>query len=210
MNDGRYLARRAEFEAQFARATVIPETRSTVFSPCRRYRLDVEEYAPETRRLGYSRGTVTRCSDGAVLADARRNYPRFWHAWVMRSDGEYFLFGEDYQGYSVLNLGDGTLETHFPEAGYGGAGFCWAQVTPSPDGQTLAVEGCVWACPYQLALVDFANAMALPLRTLALIDDLAHVSHWLDNRTLSYATYGPQPSDDVDGPIVERTWTRVD
>ena len=208
--DPRYLERRAEFESRFSRAKVIPESRTTSLSPCLRYRIDVEEYATEAGRLGYSRGTVTRCSNGEVLADVRRNYPEFWHAWVIRSDGQYLLFGEDYQGYSVLNLADGAHETYFPEAAYGGAGFCCAQATPSPDGRTVAVEGCVWACPFQLALLDVSDAMTLPLRTLALIDDLVHVNGWLDSQTLSYATYGPQPSEDVDGPVIDGTWTRVD
>jgi hypothetical protein len=36
-------------------------------------------------------------------------------------------------------------------------GFAGLGVKPSPDCNTLAVEGCFWACETELVLFDFSN-----------------------------------------------------
>jgi hypothetical protein len=73
----------------------------------------------------------------------KRNFGHFWHSWIEHADGnEYLLCGEDYQGYSVINLTAGRCTAYFPEEGYKGRGFCWTAAFPSPDRRVLAVDGC--------------------------------------------------------------------
>jgi hypothetical protein len=93
------------------------------------------------------------------------------------------LCGEDYQGYSIINLSNSKIYTYFPEDGYNGTGFCWAAVYPSKDSLTLAVDGCYWACPYDLVLYDFNNPDIVPLKELNRISDITDTSGWENDQT---------------------------
>jgi hypothetical protein len=96
---------------------------------------------------------------------------------------EYLLYGEDYQGYSIVNLTKEMYHVFFPESGYKGFGFCWTAVYPSPDNLVLAVDGCYWACSYELVLYDFRNPEELPYRELARVEGLDGCVGWLNNDT---------------------------
>jgi hypothetical protein len=94
------------------------------------------------------------------------------------------LCGEDYQGYSIVNLTAGTCKPFFPEEGYKGCGFCWTAAYPSPDTLVLAVDGCYWACPYDVVLYDFRNPEDLPLRELSRVSSVVdRCEGWTDNET---------------------------
>jgi hypothetical protein len=103
----------------------------------------------------------------------------FWFAWVTQANQEFLLFGEDYQGYNVLELSTGLNVFTFPTEAYKGMGYCWAAVYPSPDARTLAVEGCYWACPYSATFYDFSNPTASPLPELARFEDLDKIEGWV-------------------------------
>lgn len=67
-----------------------------------------------------------------------------------------------------------------------GWGFCWANVLPSPDGMTLAVEGCYWACPYDLVFYDFSQPDCLPLPELRRFEGLERVIGWENANTFAF------------------------
>lgn len=183
--DYRYIQKRKEVEDVFARYTKIEGDDKEFVSPSGEYKLHVSKYGEAGKVCWeYSRGVVSRVWDGKIIADVKRNFGHFWHAWVEHPNGnEYLLCGEDYQGYSVVNLSEGTYQVHFPEAGHQGAGFCWAAVYPSPDGLALAVDGCVWACPYELAFYDFRTPDRLPYKELGRVSGISECEGWLDNTT---------------------------
>jgi hypothetical protein len=60
-------------------------------------------------------------------------------------------------------------------------------VLPSPDGLTLAVEGCYWACPYDLVFYNFSDPTKLPLPELTRIEEYLDVTGWDGNKTFHYA-----------------------
>lgn len=127
---------------------------------------------------------VINIDGNEVIADVRRNYGIFWHEWCEYSNGfEYLLCGEDYQGYNVINLDRQTNNSFFPDSAYEGHGFCWAKVFASPGGNFLAVDGCYWACPYELVLYDFTEPDLLPLKELTRIDDLRDSEGWINENT---------------------------
>jgi hypothetical protein len=66
-------------------------------------------------------------------------------------------------------------------------GFCWASVHPAPDGLTLAIEGCYWACPYELVFYDFRDPQNVPLLEIARIEEYFDATGWEDNRTFNYS-----------------------
>ncbi len=189
--DERYLENRKAMEPFFVPESKIADSGKTVISPSGRYELEVYRYATGPGTWDYSRGIVKRLSDNKVIADVRRNYGHFWHAWVEHPNGnEYLLCGEDYQGYSVVNLTEETYNVFFPESGYKGFGFCWVNVYPSPDGLVLAVDGCYWACPYEVVFFDFSNPAVLPLPEIERCNGVTDpVIGWVDNDTFAFSVY---------------------
>jgi hypothetical protein len=182
--DERHAEPRKRIEAFFVPEHRLEATAKIVLSPCARYRLEICEYSTGPNTWNYSRGIVMRQADGQLIADVKRNYGHFWHAWVQHPNGnDYLLCGEDDQGYSVINLTTGASHVYFPETGYQGCGFCWAAVYPSPDGLVLAVDGCYWACPYEVVFYDFQRPSQLPLTELARLDGLEDCRGWIDNET---------------------------
>jgi hypothetical protein len=143
------------------------------------FRLNVSSHETRKGCWSYTEGIVTRLSDNFIVADIKRNYATFWHTWVNHPNGKkYMLCGEDYQGYSIVNLTDGIYKVHFPEEGYEGHGFCWVSATPSPSGKLLAVEGCIWACPYEILILDFSEPDSLPYKSFSCLDALSGMKRW--------------------------------
>lgn len=150
---------------------------------------------------------MTEIVSGRIIADIRRNYGHFWHAWVFRGEREeYLLCGEDYQGYNVIDLVTAGNFVEFPEPGYQGDGFCWVAAHPSPDGKILAVEGCYWACPYELVFFDFSNPSMLPLPELSRADFYEVAEGWAGDGEFRYTVEDPACEGDPRPPILPAVW----
>jgi hypothetical protein len=138
-------------------------------SPSGRFRLEVRTYRTRPNCWCYSRGTVIRIADGAVVADVCRNYSNFHHSFVSKDGREFLVAGRSYMGQTIVDL-DRAQEWNDPKHpdGYDGMEFCWAATMLSPDGTTLLVDGCHWACPYEYRFFDFTDPAkgwpALPIR----------------------------------------------
>lgn len=140
-------------------------------SPSRNYTLEIENYQTSKGCWNYSQGIV-KDRAGEILFKIQRNYCNFWHAWVPHPNGhEYLLCGEDYQGYTVVDLTARTKKTHLTFAATKGWGFCWASCDPSPDGTLLAVCGCYWGGPYDTLILDFSHPLCMPFPELARFED---------------------------------------
>lgn len=182
--DLKYIENRKAFEAHFSTCTEIEDSREEFVSPSGLYKLQVSKYGPG-KYPAYSRGIVTRQSDGKIIADVKRNIGHFWYVWAEHPNGnEYLLCGEDYQGYSVLNLSSASYHAYFPEEGYEGRGFCWAVVYPSPDNDALAVDGCYWGGTTEIVFYDFQTPDRLPYKELGReSNNLVEAVGWLNNET---------------------------
>ena len=180
----RYKERRKEIEGFFESAELLSDLVEEFVSPSGKFMLRTEVYSKSENTWSYSRGIVTLVESNEVIADVKRNYGMFWHEWCEHPNGfEYLLCGEDYQGYTVINLDERSIKSFFPESAYDGHGFCWAKVYASPGGNILAVDGCYWACPYELVLYDFTEPDILPLRELSRTEDLMESEGWLNEST---------------------------
>ena len=184
MNE-QYIEKRKAIDEVFEQYSKIVGSEKELVSPSGLYKLETSRYGNGKEVCwNYSRGIVSEISTGRIIADVRRNYGNFWHTWIEHPNGnEYLLCGEDYQGYSVVNLTHGTYQVYFPDEGHQGFGFCWAAVYPSPDKIILAVDGCYWACPYEVVFYDFREPDNLPYRELDRVDLLNECEGWLDNET---------------------------
>jgi len=125
-------------------------------SPSGRYRLLIRWYATKEGCWNYSRGTVYRVSDDEMVCDIVRNYSIFHHSFVTKDDHEYLITGRSYMSQTIVDL-DAGIEHEPQEYHYDGLGFCWARAFLSPDGQTLLVDGCHWAAPYEFRFYDFRD-----------------------------------------------------
>ncbi len=151
-----------------------------VTSPSGRYQLAIHDLERE------SRGVVTRLSDGAVVCDLTRNYGMFHHTFVTKDGRDFLIAGRSYMSQTIVDLDRGA-EYEPPGDQEDGMAFIWVACFLSPDGTTLAVDGCIWACPYELRFFDFTDPAAgwpeLRADTLDAPSD-ARPPAWLDARTI--------------------------
>ena len=131
-------------------------------SPAGKYRLVVTTYQTGEGYWNYTQGKVYRGEK--CLAEVRRNYHQFPFTFIEghKNGHDYLVCGEDYQGQTVIELDTGERVDYRPAAAKKGHGFCWAYYKPSPDGTLMAVNGCIWACPYENHVYDFAEPMKPP------------------------------------------------
>lgn len=188
------LDRHERADEYFIPENARPEHQREHDSPSGRYRLVTTPYGTKPNSWDYTLGELYRLPTfrelGAFkMAEVRRNYSTFWFAWVENhpvTGHDYLLTGEDYQGFTVVNLTTGTVSSYVPDEAYEGHGWCPVSAEVLPDGVTLKVSGCYWACPYEVRLYDFSapDDPAFPLDGLPnLTADL-----WFDedeNTTLS-------------------------
>jgi hypothetical protein len=149
----------AQHRAEIARYFVdenVEGKPTVVMSPSGRFRLTIRSYQIAPGRWNYSRGTVTRAADGGTVCDIQRNYAVFHHSFVTKDGHEYLITGRSYMSQTIVDLDRGR-ELEPTGDHYNGGAFCWARCYLSPDGNTLAVDGCIWACPYEFCFFDFTD-----------------------------------------------------
>jgi predicted protein tyrosine phosphatase len=185
----RYQISRQEVLARFDTLVEDITSEKTFLSPSGKFSLTTSIWTGSDSGWHYSRGLVRRSDTDIIIADIQRNHATFWHCWVVKEGREYLLCGEDYQGYNVIEVGSGRNVFTFPPAAFEGRGFCWTGVKPSPDCNTLAVEGCFWPCEAELVLFDFSVPMASPLPEKRRIEHLKTLGNWLNAEEIEFTVY---------------------
>jgi hypothetical protein len=177
-------------------------------SPSGKYWLVISDYKTKAGCWGYSRGEVF-CGN-YLVADIQRNYHSFPFAWVEgHPNGHDFLVcGESYMGQTVVELDTGKRSDSDPEH----YGFCWAAIHPSPDKKVLAVDGCVWGAPYEVALFDFREPLKLPYPVLGSWDECEEFDAWESNEALRLVRV--RDTRKSDGKLIddlpEEGWPKLD
>lgn len=118
----------------------------------KQYELVVTPYYTGEECFGFTLGEVFE--NGKKITDVKRNYPSFWHEWILNHpDGhDYLLCGEDYMGVTVIQLDTGKRKYYYTK-------YCWSMATASLDKTMVAVEGCFWGGSYTIRLYDFSRPM---------------------------------------------------
>lgn len=153
------------------------------------YQLEIYHYSMSSGTWNFTQGIVTDVHDSnhdnhKIIFDIKRNYSDFWYKFVHHSNGnEYLLCGEDYQGYTVINLTEKKEHIYFPESGYDGIAFCWTSVYPSPNCNILAVHGCYWGATYEVIFYDFSNPDKTPYKEIDREYCPYDCKGWLDDVT---------------------------
>lgn len=142
----------------------------------------IDTYTIGPNSWDYTRGRVQQAENKKVIADVKRNYVHFWHAWIQHAnENEYLPCGEDYQGQTVINLTQSKVHNFFPDAGHEGFGFCWTAAFPSPDSKILAVDGCYWGAPNDVAFFDFSEPDRLPYKEYLRVRSVVGCDGWVDD-----------------------------
>lgn len=129
------------------------------------YSLVVESYKTGEGYWNFTRGKVYYKDE--LIADVKRNYGSFHYRFIDHDNGNtYLVCGEDYQGYTIVNCTQRTVNTFIPEEWLKGWGFCWIETDIDLSGNELIVEGCYWGAPYERVIYDFSNPDVLPLPEL--------------------------------------------
>ena len=136
---------------------------------------------------------------------------------IHHADGNtYFVFDEDLYGYSVLNIETRQCMHYIPAESYGKypeefeETFIWCDCFYNPVNGLLAVDGCFWACPGDVIVLDFSDPMtpvepgdwfsvyAVCGKGLPDLDDI-EFERW-DVETLVCKAVGEEPDDfDLEG-----------
>jgi hypothetical protein len=185
---------RAAIEARITDANR-REGADTELSPSGRYRLVVTVHAAGSRGWDYSRGRVWRVADGLVICEIKRNYPSFHRSFVVKDHREYLIAGRSYMSQTIVDL-DRGVEYEPSSDQYNGSNFCWAACTLSPDGRTLAVDGCHWGGAYEFRFYDFTDpALGWPELPIVFEGRLEHPSDNRPSRWLDATTFEAHQAD---------------
>ncbi len=130
-------------------------------SPSGKYKLTIQTYSTVKGSWYYTAGVVTEVATGEKIAEVHRNYSSFWHLWLIQEEKEYLLCGENYQGYGIIDPVAKTTEFYLPDAASEGHGFCFVDVRQTAPDRIL-VNGCYWACPFEVLTFDVSDPLTLP------------------------------------------------
>jgi hypothetical protein len=107
-------------------------------------------------------------------------------AWIYKDNKDYLLFPEAQGGQSVFDVEERKLFSFYS----GEDPFIWTGILISPDKTKLAVEGCYWACPFELVIYDCTDLTALPYPCLhrQIIDTEFQIKEWADDTTILFTS----------------------
>lgn len=199
----------AEEKGKLAQA--VPAPSRSYPSPSGKYVLKIAGLSVPGGGWSYSRGEVFE--GDRLIARVDRNYGAFPHLFIEgHKDGhDYLVCGHDYQGQTVIQLDTGARRDALSEGAEKGWGFCWAGYTYEPERQILVVDGCHWACPYEVRFYDFSRPMRGWREIKApetLIDlDSRPPTFQADGTITTYESARNEEDEDKPGPVVAtRTW----
>lgn len=153
-----------------------------------KYKLIIGKYKTKEGCWNYSRGRVCCLGNDKPIEDVKMNYHDFPYLFVENHpDGhDYLICHEDYQGQTIVQLDTGKRINYLPEAANKGFGFCWESYKISPNKKYLAVNGCVWAGPYEIVIYDFSEPMNLPYKQLAIDDGYSNsIRSWNEDNSIN-------------------------
>lgn len=166
---------------------LVADERRVHSSPSGQFELVIDTYAESGSDWHFTRGVIREVVSDQMIADIRRPDPKFPFAWVVHPHGEFLVCGEHPEGYNVVDARRSINICTSPD----GSGFNWLTIYPSPDGHVLAVEGCVWGSPHQLALFDFSDPMRSPLPEVARFKMPTDIQGWVSKTTFRFMRFNP-------------------
>lgn len=141
-----------------------------ITSPFGKYTLFISYFKTGSNTWNVSRGQVyesgidrppvyskTLTRKPSLIETVHRNYGSFPFLFVEDHPNghDYLICGENYMGQTVIEL-DTRRRIDYYDADYP---FCWVEYDYHKEENLLIVNGCFWACPYEIKLFDFSDPM---------------------------------------------------
>jgi hypothetical protein len=173
---------RDEIKRYFNPNLINPESKQSILSPSKTFRLDTVEYKQDKADVNWDVTKIVIYDQGInqIIFEFFVNDSSFFYGWINKDNTEFLICAEDiFGGQTVIDLTNRKMSSYSP----GVDGFIWRNFQLSQDGKTLATIGCFWACPNEIKLYDFTNPMNLPLSEKKVLDFSAIETnkYWLDN-----------------------------
>jgi hypothetical protein len=174
-----------------------------------KYSLQITVYKTLPNVGAVSKGVVCRVPSKVPLFEVKRNYDPFPFCFVEDHPNghDYLVCGADYQGQTILELDTGKRVDYLPKGAEKGMGWCWAHITTSVEKTVLGVDGCFWACPYEVRFVDFSQPMNLPFLVLTELHNTWDISA-LDKEWSAEQGVEIEVSDDDDKEKHKTLWKK--
>jgi hypothetical protein len=184
---------RSEKAAHFIPENALDDI-EVINSPSGKYSVTVTKYKTNKENKVYTLGSVYLNSNKQLISEIQRDYATFPLTFVENHPNghDYLVCSEDTQGQTVVELDTGEKVSWVPIL----AGFCWVDMTPSPSRTLIAVDGCYWACPYEIKIYDFSNPMKPPFECLTEDYSIEKFNGWnVDDTCSIYVEYETRKSD---------------
>lgn len=133
---------------------------------------------PSSEVVPYRTHCSTAClldkSSATIFSIRNINIDGSFYNLIKHSNGNnYLVFRIDLYGYSMLDLCTMKDYHYIPEKSFrGGETFIWTGTHYISNTNLLIAEGCYWACPYSLFVIDFSNPVNLPYPMFDINDHL--------------------------------------
>ncbi len=195
MDINNFITKEREEIARFINPEYLLENeKETHYSPSGKYKLELNHYLDSGQledgaeyQHNFMNIKIFR-GDRPIYSLNGTTY--FYFAWVEKSClEEYLICTEYYQGYGTLNLNTLEYDFYLPLEAMNGMGYIWADGHLSPDFRKIAVEGCIWAAPYQIKIFDISDPMKLPYPCLfetTMDDEYGKVIGWKNKEEFQY------------------------
>lgn len=186
IHDERYKSERFGLEQYFTHGYLLPDETEYFVAPSGRCTLTVFRYCHQEGDglLFLSKGVLR--FDDDMLIEIKRDHDYFQYTWLEHPTGEYLICGEDYQGYSVVDLKSRSVQHFVPEEAYLGGGFVWMEPYATSNGSILAVEGYFLGGPYQVVFYDVSQPTVLPYREILRLTEYGRIIGWKDPKNFEY------------------------
>ena len=182
---------KSEIKKFFDPKKIIEGSRSSSISPTGSYKVETVGYLQSKPDVNW---TVTKVrvfdnQSNELMFEFFTDYHSFFHEWLTDENMEYLVGGEVLcGGQTVIDLSSKKMKSYSPLED----GFIWSDFYFSPSGDSLAVIGCFWACPYEVRVYDFSNPLVLPLpeiKAVSLADSELDSIEWIDNYNFKTKCY---------------------
>lgn len=134
------------------------------------YKITIEHYKTKDGYWNYTKCNI--CKNNELIISLERNYNSFpFTIFTHSNEQDYMICGENYQGYTVVNLTNGTKQSVLNKGHEKGCGFCPYHWEYDYDDNQLKMIGCYWGANEEEHVYDFSNPNQLPLKLLYTITE---------------------------------------
>ena len=160
-----YLKQREYLESLLFQEKNLEDETDNIVSP--EIFVHIKSYSAQREEIFYSGAEYFIKINGKEVYTAKcvNDDCAFFKLIKHRNGNYYLIFRKDLYGYSLLEIE--TLKTfdYYPACSLGfitdenffEETFIWTDVIYNSSNNLMAVYGCIWACPFELALVDFSD-----------------------------------------------------